>query len=126
MGSAYIVIEGNVPSDFERKADIFMYLDDDTKTPRDRINDDILRRMLSDDATDHANPCPPPSSAPHHGDGRRAWGLTGYPLASVYAPLQEFHKLYDRENALKAGTIFTELDLPFQGESVAKGGHRRG
>jgi orotidine-5'-phosphate decarboxylase len=34
------------------------------------------------------------------------WGLSGYPLASVYAPIQEWRELYDEERALKAGTLF--------------------
>ena len=52
----------------------------------------------------------------------RTWGLKGYPLASVYAPLQQFDNLYEIKVALDKGTIFSELDLPFRGESVAKGG----
>ena len=52
----------------------------------------------------------------------RTWGLEGYPLAMVYAPLQKFDNLYDKEKALKQGTLFSELDLPFMGESVVKGG----
>ena len=50
------------------------------------------------------------------------WGLEGYPLASVFAPLQSFDNLYDAEMALKQGTIFAELDLPFMGRTVQKGG----
>ena len=65
-----------------------------------------------------------------HDDGdkckRQTWGLTGYPLASVYAPIQDFDKLYDLDVALKRGTVFEELDLPFMGESVYKGGSCRG
>ena len=49
------------------------------------------------------------------------WGLSSYPLASVYSPLQEFRDLYDEEKALERGTLFAELDLPFEG---AKGGCR--
>ena len=45
----------------------------------------------------------------------RSYGLRGYPLASVYSPLQEFRELYDAETALKRGTVFKELDLPFYG-----------
>jgi hypothetical protein len=57
----------------------------------------------------------------------KSWGLRGYPLASVYAPYQEFRGLYDKETALKQGTIFSELDLPFMGASIAnKGGSCRG
>ena len=47
------------------------------------------------------------------------WGLSSYPLASVYSPLQEFRDLYDEEKALERGTLFAELDLPFEG---GKGG----
>ncbi len=56
---------------------------------------------------------------------RATWGLTGYPLASVYAPLQNFTELYDIDTALTRGTVFSELDLPFVcGEQ--KGGCCRG
>ena len=41
------------------------------------------------------------------------FGLVGYPLASVYAPLQNFAEIYDCETGLTRGTIFAELDLPF-------------
>ncbi len=43
------------------------------------------------------------------------WGLVGYPLASVYAPLQEWRDTYDEEMALQHGTLFHELDKPFLG-----------
>ena len=56
----------------------------------------------------------------------KGFGLDGYPLASVYAPLQSFENLYDAETALKQGTIFSELDLPFMGRTVQKGGSCRG
>jgi hypothetical protein len=56
-----------------------------------------------------------------------SWGLHGYPLASVYAPLQEFDNIYDINTALKQGTVFKELDLPFMGNRrVSKGGNCRG
>ena len=62
-------------------------------------------------------------------DGHDTWGLKKYPLAMVYAPLQAFENIYDTEKALEAGTLFEELDLPFEGESVynsGKGGCCRG
>lgn len=90
--------------------------------PRDRISDDMLRRMLDGNAMR-----PMPNMQNTRPEGRMTWGLEGYPLASVYAPLQEFHKLYDMDTALKNGTLFSELYLPFEGQSVAnKGGTCRG
>ena len=50
-----------------------------------------------------------------------SFGLHNYPLASVYSPLQDWREIYDIENALKRGTIFKELDLPFYGDSCNSG-----
>ena len=41
--------------------------------------------------------------------------LNGRPLASVYAPAQDWRELYDAETALKRGTLFHELEFPFLG-----------
>ena len=98
-----------------------MYIDNDNANT---INDGLLQKMscggcLGRRDTRSCRSC--------EGDAGRCsgdyrWGLENYPLASVYAPLQCFVKVYDREKALSRGTIFEELDLPFMGESVAKGG----
>ena len=53
---------------------------------------------------------------------RMSWGLTGYPLAMVYSPIQEFRDMYEIDAALRQGTVFKELDLPFMGMTVTKGG----
>lgn len=50
------------------------------------------------------------------------WGLDGYPLAMVYAPLQNFCALYEPEKGLSRGTIFSQLDLPLK----CVGHHGRG
>ena len=104
-----------------------MYMDDDTLTPRDRISDNMLRRML-DESEDNASERYAPNvnhrqETPH---ARQTWGLDNHPLAMVYAPVQIFRNLYDRDTALQKGTLFTELDLPFMGQSVMKGGSCRG
>ena len=57
---------------------------------------------------------------------KEKWGLEGYPLASVYAPIQGFVELYELETALERGTVFKQLDLPFGGERPMKGGGCRG
>ncbi len=59
----------------------------------------------------------------------KTWGLSDYPLAMVYSPLQVFDGLYDKETALCRGTIFKELDLPFCGcasVNTSNGGRRHG
>lgn len=43
------------------------------------------------------------------------WGLSNYPLAMVYSPYQHFKDLYSIDKGLERGTIFAELDLPFEG-----------
>ena len=49
-------------------------------------------------------------------------GLSGHPLAMVYAPCQSFQSLYDTDEALMKGTLFTELDLPFGMAAGARDG----
>lgn len=56
------------------------------------------------------------------GEYNGGWGLSSYPLAMVYSPLQKFHELYEPEVALERGTLFSELDLPFEGGKMNKGG----
>lgn len=53
-------------------------------------------------------------------------GLKGYPLAMVYAPMQEFGNLYELDKGFKMGTIFSELDLPFMGRSLSHKGNTGG
>ncbi len=93
---------------------------------------DSLLRII---AEGRGNSCPvcERSSAQDKGScredcrGTDGWGLKAHPLASVYAPLQDFDNLYDANTALKQGTVFAELDLPFMGERrVRKGGNCRG
>ena len=93
-----------------------MYKDDNMMT---NGYSETLLRMMNNGRSDDAPSC-------NIGDRQRCddkgWGLEGYPLASVFAPLQSFDNLYDAETALKQGTIFAELDLPFMGRTVQKGG----
>ena len=58
--------------------------------------------------------------------GGKSFGLKGYPLAMVYSPMQEFDRLYDLDRGFVAGTIFTELDLPFSGRSIKYKGNSGG
>ena len=47
-------------------------------------------------------------------------GVSGKALGMVYSPIQCWQKLYDAETGFSKGTIFAELDLPF--EATSKGG----
>ncbi|WP_249299172.1 spore coat associated protein CotJA [Feifania hominis] len=40
------------------------------------------------------------------------------PLGIAYAPYQKWRDIYDPAVALKRGTLFFELDLPFAGKGV--------
>ncbi len=62
----------------------------------------------------------------HDCECKHTWGLKDYPLAMVYATLQDFDGIMDKECALQKGTLFEKLDKPFLGESVYKGGNCRG
>ena len=49
-------------------------------------------------------------------DGRcGGWGLEAHPLAMVYSPCQAWRNAYTPDVALERGTLFSELDLPFEG-----------
>ncbi len=42
------------------------------------------------------------------------WGLKGHPVAMVYSPCQPWNNIYKTEIALERGTVFKDLDLPFE------------
>lgn len=104
-----------------------MYMDDSTIGG---CNDALLRRLVegkgnSCPCCENGSPCERQSC--HEQEAKTGWGLEGYPLASVFAPLQSFDDLYDLEAALAHGTVFSKLDLPFEGDKrISKGGSCRG
>ncbi len=53
--------------------------------------------------------------------GSIGWGLENHPLAMAYAPYQYFREIYEPEKALSRGTLFAELDLPFEGYKGGRG-----
>ena len=54
------------------------------------------------------------------------WGLHEYPLGTVYSPCQEWRNLYSPTKALSRGTLFSELDMPFEGKNCNGGKGCRG
>ena len=119
----------------------------DTRTPRERIGDPLLRQMMEESRVTDKAPggCPICESgmrgAPRRvmsvasrpvsmvgqthcgGEGYTGWGLREHPLAMAYSPLQVWRQVYDADDGLGRGTIFAELDLPF-GADEARGGGR--
>ena len=49
------------------------------------------------------------------GTGFDARLLGSLPIAMAYTPMQQWKTTYSSKQALNAGTVFPELDLPFQG-----------
>lgn len=44
--------------------------------------------------------------------------LGSLPLAMAYVPMQQWKTVYSPQNGLSRGTIFPELDLPFEGITI--------
>ena len=104
-----------------------MYIDEnDNRTPRERIDDSFLRRMLGEGAHTPERdmslreglPCNPQNGSVGN------YKLVNFPLGMVYSPIQEWRNAYDAETALERGTLFRELDMPWEVEmpSGRKGG----
>ena len=74
--------------------------------------DDLLGKIISDSGIGGIEDG---ASCPFRGTNgvEKSFGLSGHPLAMVYAPIQEWRELYDLDTALMKGTLFSELDLPF-------------
>lgn len=104
-----------------RKVWIAMYKDDNM-IAREGCNEALLRMMIDGRGNDPSQIQGRPSCDGNTDMVNETWGLASHPLASVYAPLQSFGNLYDLDTALKEGTIFTELNLPFMGRRVDNGG----
>ena len=98
-----------------------MYIDEnDNRTPRERIDDSFLRRMLGEEAQGRGlsrggqSGAVKPSSCNPDGGRVNDRHLAGFPLGMVYAPYQEWKRVYDVDTALSRGTLFPELDKPWE------------
>lgn len=52
------------------------------------------------------------SSAMHSRDD---WSMENFALAMAYVPIQQFKNIYELDEALSCGTIFSDLNKPFMG-----------
>ena len=107
-------------------------------TPRERVDDDMLLRILDEEEPircaygstrknnmsyrQNGSNCVMPRME-NSGNGNNGSCctencakencLSGYSLAMVYTPDQEWRELYSEEDAIAHGTLFTELFKPF-------------
>ncbi len=82
----------------------------------------IPPRLGTQSANEHTEPlCMNICGSDCTGGKCGGWGLEKHPLAMVYSPCQAFKGLYAVDAALERGTIFSELDLPFEAAKSRKG-----
>lgn len=93
-----------------------MFNVDDIRTPRDRVNDTFLSRLLESDGETNSGECGCNSCAcavqPRE-NMRHCRVPEGEPLAMVYSPCQIWRGIYAPDAALRRGTMFKELDKPW-------------
>ena len=84
---------------------------------------DYMRRMnsYSRPSSSQTSPCPSVPVTPCCDKKNEYDTLHDLPLAKAYIPWQEWRSLYEAEKGFRCGTIFSDLNLPFQG----KGGMQR-
>lgn len=69
----------------------------------------------------------PPQDGNHqkpdgNASGFNARYLGSLPLAMAYTPMQQWKSAYSPQEGLSRGTIFPELDLPFEGRTILSEG----
>lgn len=111
-----------------------MMQQNDYRTPRDRISGEFLQRIMEEETVDYETYMRTPThtgARTADGQNRGAKGSytrgNTYPsLAMVYSPFQEFENLYEPEEALTRGSLFVDLDLPFEAYTCCgkRGGKR--
>lgn len=101
--------------------------------PRRRSDDEFLRRMscaMTGQSIPTMNPSAPEAERPAPMEPMPGSPSCSYPpvdaampsLAMVYSPIQEWRCALSPSEALREGTLFTELVKPFRGRSIAHGG----
>jgi hypothetical protein len=120
------------------KEELILNLNQDL-TPQERVDDELLRHLLGAPGLsaergncgccEHGGDIPaavtvgascPMPAQPHTDTAHDGFGIYGGILAALYMPLQQYDDLYDEETALRRGTLFRALDLPFYGGREGK------
>ena len=121
-------------------------MENDTRTPRDRINADFMRRMMELEKENELNEMnqlnrqnemnqlnrqnemnqlTPRRQNTAENEMPNSQAEENFmplerPLAMVYSPRQSWRELYDPEMGFTKGTLFKELDKPFMGGGGAE------
>ncbi len=111
-----------------------MYMNNNKRADVRRSNDEFLRRMLGGDLVAenvlpmmNTTPTPPmkPSCQGDEGSscpiGKCPKTIKAPALAMVYSPMQCWQNIFEPEEALKNGTMFKDLFLPFYGSNYKNG-----
>ena len=92
--------------------------DGSLRDPAPEETPNISPRRLGDNVRNSMEtPCPSDCAIGRCG----GWGLENHPLAMVYSPCQAWRDAYPPDVALNRGTLFSELDLPFEGAKNKRG-----
>ena len=96
-----------------------MFSVDDIRTPRDRVSEEYIQRLLAREEQAKPSPCcceaaeaavsPKGRENAHH-----CRKMDGMPLAMVYSSCQMWRGIYAPDMALRRGTLFKELDKPWE------------
>jgi len=84
-------------------------------TRRERI-DDSFRARLDAEISPYFSPVDSVSA------NGASWNPNSFPQAMVYAPESSFANIYDDEEGLSRGTIFSDLYFPFECSSCRRNG----
>lgn len=84
-----------------------MYFNNDYKTPKDRISDELRKKLLNEEYNYS-------ETINIFSDKNLKDSMSNASLAMIYAKTQTFDDLYDDSEALSKGTLFSSLYFPFE------------
>lgn len=110
--SVYDTAEGTIP---EPVSASLLELEPKMEKPADAVKESFAAVTVStNDNCSFRNDCREQTSTQNQ-------AINSLPLAMAYVPMQQFRCLYSPEEALNAGTLFKELDMPFSGGNQGRG-----
>lgn len=87
-----------------------------------RVSEDVLRRIIAENAV--RDGVGARAEQTENQNGCTIGSTDALSLAMVCSPIQNFCSLYTEENGFLRGTIFSQLDKPFSGDSISRAKRR--